>query len=513
MPGFGSGSFGSGGFGAYDWAKRVLFYDLPEIPDRSFDDPEHGGDGSLEKWADSVKPLFDELLTFASDFEQLRDPDSIRTQFQDNISVRLVSAEVEETGRTVRVEVFDPDADDPLNPLGRTSVGWILTDSDGREFTVTRVHKLSNAVIIVGNILPNTGASPTGDAILRPPSLIEFLGNDYGTEIDRHDPEVFQRAAVRNAWQWYAMKGAERAYEVVGLIAGYVVQALPLWRICGEEHGSVPPNHVYEIPEGSGKYYTDYAPTRPLFSEVAADVIPLDMLCWETPDWTTEGIEPPPGPLPDGTLVSDAIGSYTQGLVISGTTDLGNGLWEIEVNGADLWPIVWQEQWYATFPAGDAGQFWLESKPVEFPVGSGVWTFTVMAGTAPTFGATVNIDYECQEVTSFCYCKASVIRVEITPGEILNEPTARLDGALERVRDRILAVVPVHVRVADLVHIVGPADLNVGVAGQHLILNGAQQRALFSYLPVGYYFDIVPADELEVDPSHLALSGTQYTVP
>ena len=71
MPGFGSGSFGSGGFGAYDWAKRVLFYDLPEIPDRSFDDPENGGDGSLEKWSDSVKPLLTELLTFASDFEQV----------------------------------------------------------------------------------------------------------------------------------------------------------------------------------------------------------------------------------------------------------------------------------------------------------------------------------------------------------------------------------------------------------------------------------------------------------
>jgi len=488
----------------------VLFYDLPEIPDRSFDDPDNGGDGSLEKWSDSIKPLFQELLTFASDFEQLRDPDSIRTQFQDNINVRLVSAAVEESGRTVRVGVFDPDANDPLNPLGRTSVGWILTDSDGREFTVTRVHKLSNAVIIKGNILPVTGASPAGDAILRPPSLIEFLGNDYGIEIDRHDPEVFQRAAVRNAWQWYSLKGAERAYEVIGLIAGYWVTALPLWRIC-QGYEALPSTRVYELPVGSGKYYTDIPPTRPNFDEIACDVIPLDYFCWEQPDWTTEGITPPPGPLPDGTSVSEAIGSYTQGLTIVGTTDLGGGLWEVEVNGgADLWPIVSPDQWYATFPSGDAGQYWLESLPVDL---GGSWSFTVVAGTAPTFGATVNIDYECQEVTSCCYCKASAIRVEVVPGEILNEPTARLDGALERLRDRILAVVPVHVRITDIVHIVGPTNLNVGVAGQHLILNGIQQRSLFSYLPLGYYFDIVPADELEVDPSHLALSGTQYTVP
>ena len=146
-------------------------------------------------------------------------------------------------------------------------------------------------------------------------------------------------------------------------------------------------------------------------------------------------------------------------------------------------------------------------------LGGGSWSFTVVAGTTPTFGNVVNLDYECREVTSCCFCKASAIRVEVVPGEILNEPTARLDGAIERLRDRILAVVPVHVRITDIVHIVGPTDLNVGVAGQHLILNAAQQRSLFSYLPVGYYFDIVPADELEVDPSHLALSGTQYTVP
>jgi len=511
MPGFGSGAFGSGGFGSYDWSKRVLFYDLPEVPDRSRDKPENGGDGSLEKWSDSVKPLFDELLTFARDFEQLRDPESIRTQYQDNISVRLVSAEVEETGRTVRVEVFDPDADDPLNPLGRTSVGWILEDSDGREFTVTRVHKITNAIIITGNILPNVGASPTGDATLRPPSLIEYLGNDYGTEIDRHDPEVFQRAAVRNAWQWYALKGSERAYEVIGLIAGYIVQAQPLWRLCGEERNVIPVNNVYELPIGSGNYYTDLAPSRPVYDEVAADVVPLDLYCFETPDWTLEGIEPPPGPLPDGTSVSDAIASYTQGLTIVGTTDLGNGLWEIEVNGAaDLWPIASEAYWYASFPSGDSGQFWLESAPVDL---GGSWSFTVVAGTAPTFGATVDLSYECQERTSCCYCRASAIRVEITPGEILNEPTTNLDGALERIKNRILAVIPVHVRVVDLVHIIGPATLGVGVAGQHLIWNVAQQEALATYLPLGYYFDIVPADELELDPSHLALSGTQYTVP
>jgi hypothetical protein len=510
VSGFGHYPFGGGPFGSFDWAKQVLFRDLPEI-DRRLDaeDP----DAPLETWADSCKPLFDELLTFAREFETLRDPDYVRTQFQDQIAVTLLSAAVDESGRTVRVTVDDPDPNDPLVPLGRTSVGWILIDADGREFTVNQVHKLSNDIIIKGNILPTTGASPTGDAIIRPPSLIELFGEDFGVTIDRHDPEVFQRSMVRNAWQLYGMKGSEKGYEVVGKMAGYDVVALPLWRVNPVPDG-VPSAHIYELPVGSGKYYTDYPPTRPNFDEVAADVVPVDLFCWEEPDWTTDTITPPPGPLPDGTPVQEAIGSYTQGLSITSTTDLGGGRWRITVNGgADLWPIAAFGQWYATFTdvGAIAGQLFLEDDPVD--IGGGSWTFEVLAGTAPTFGTTVDLDYECQEETSCSYCKASLIRIEVRPTEILNEPDALLDGILERLRDRILAIVPIHVRLADIVHIV-EVTVAVGVAGQHLIVTGDQQRALFAYAGVGFYFDHFAGDILVVDPAHmvsiptLVVSGT-----
>ena len=505
MGGFGHWPFGGGPFGSFDWAKQVLFRDMPEIDLRL--DSENP-DRPLETWADSCKPLFDELLTFAREFETLRDPDYVRTQFEDRVAVTLLSAAVEESGRTVRVIVDDPDPNDPFNPLGRTSVGWILTDANGREFIVNQVHKLSNAIIIKGNILPVTGASPTGDAILQPPPLIGLFGKDFDVTLDHHDPEVFQRSMVRNAWQLYSMKGAQKAYDVVGKMAGYEVVALPLWRV-DPVPSSIPSSHVFEMPVGSGMYYTDYPPARPLFDSVAADVVPLDMFCWEEPDWTTDGITPPPGPLPDGTSVQEALGSYTQGLSITATTNLGGGLWRITVNGgADLWPIAGFGQWYATFTdvGADAGQFWLESNPVD--LGGGSWTFEVMAGTAPTFGTTVDLDYGCQEETTCDYCKASLIRIEVRPTEILNEPAALLDGILERLRDRILAIVPINVRIADIVHIVGPVSALVGVAGQHLIVTGDQQRALFAYAPVGYYFDHHAADVLALDPAHMVVTPT-----
>ena len=134
----------------------MLWLDIPERPDRFLDsqDPLR----PLEGFSESIQPLFEELLGFGIDFEHLRDPDDIRTKFQDVITgLTITTVAVDETGRTSRVEFTDTDPNDPLVPLGRTSIGWILTDSDAKEFTVNEVHKLSTAVIIKGNVLPTTG--------------------------------------------------------------------------------------------------------------------------------------------------------------------------------------------------------------------------------------------------------------------------------------------------------------------------------------------------------------------
>jgi hypothetical protein len=511
VPGFGSGSFGSGGFGAFNWSRQVLFLDMPRTDRRhDADDPLH----PLENFSGSIRPAFEELLTFAYDFDQIRDPDSIRTKFQDNISVTITAAAVEADERTTRVTVNDPDPNDPFNPLYRTSIGWKLIDDNGDEFTVNRVHKLSNAFTVVGKTLPALGA-----ATLRPPSLIGFLGQDYGLTVDQHNPEAYQRSAVRNAFQWLAMKGVQDSYDIIGKIAGYRVVALGLWKLPSPPPTNIPADRVFEAPLGSGNYYTDLNPTMAFFDEVAADVIPTDMMCWEEPDWTTDGITPPPGPLPDGTSVYDAIASYTAGLSITSTTDLGDGFWRIEVNGgADLWPIAGYGYWYANFTdvGADSGDFYLEGDPVD--LGGGSWTFDVYTENAsPVFGTTVDIRYACHISLQCSWCRASVIRVEMRPEEILTDPEALLDNALQRMVDKILLTVPIHVRVTDLIHIVGPVDANVYVSPSpgpgHLYATGTQQAALFAYASVGYYYDIVEADAVVTDPPHIAATGSQFTIP
>ena len=291
MPGFGSGSFGSGPFGAFDWSKQVLFKDLPDI-DRRLDAAE--AENRLEKFTDSIRPSFDTLLRFTRNFGDLRDPDRVRTQFDDKIDVTIVSTAVAIEGRTLDVLILDPA---PL-PLDGVSLGWVLKDLDGTEFVVNSVHKLRD----VGPTVEVVGSAVTpvaGDATLRPATLIGLLGQDYGIEVDFHEPAGFQRSSIRNAVQWLDLKGSEKSYDILGKIAGYRATPFPLWRLSLPIPDALPPGSVFEIPIGSGKFYTELDPVRGFFDEIAADTIPTDLFCFETLDWTSLGIKPPDPSPPD----------------------------------------------------------------------------------------------------------------------------------------------------------------------------------------------------------------------
>lgn len=663
ISGFGSNPFGHGPFGQYDWSKQVLFRDLPEV-DRRID--ASSGGGRLELFTDALRPTFDELLRFVRRFGDLRDADRVRTQFQGRLSVNVLDAVSSPTGQTIDARLEDLD-DDPFSPLGKASIGWILKDGAGREYTVNAVHKLRDVgptvelvggadlpisavrsgtvltgsvkftkgsatvtgsgtlfltqvatmPVIPGNyIAPQVGGfaskvqsildnvtltltepyqgettravigvvtlAERGASVIRPPALIQLLGQDFGLDVDTHEAESFQRSSVHDIVQWLDLKSAQKSYDIIAKIAGYRAIAFALWRV-DPVPSALPLNEVFETPFGSGKFYTTIDPLRPRFDEIVADAIPLDLFCWETPNWTTDGIVPPPGPLPDGTSVEDAIGSYTQGMTIISTEDrstdpsLSAGRWRMRVGPSVMDTVVGIGFWYAGFPAIPGVKHFLETLPQEqatgltgtltFTDGSatvagigtsflaevaigqyissglgftrgrvlavvdnvtitldapyagpttspgagfivGEWLFELLAGEAPVFGATVNVDYQCRIAPSCDYCRASVIRVEVTPVEVFSDPDSLLDGVLQRLAAKILGVIPAHVRVTDIVHIVGPAQAIVGISVQAAIARTATAAA-----SIGFYYDIIPADVIPVDPSHLSASGSVSTTP
>lgn len=589
MPGFGSGPFGSGPFGSLDWSKQVLFRDLPGI-DRRLDADQSN---RLEKWSDSVKGSFDELLGYARNFGDLRDPDTVRTQFQGVINLTLLSSSTTLGGRVIEVVVNDPTpGSDPFDPLGETSVGWILTGSSGNTFTVNAVHKLHDGGPVLElkgkSVEPLTEADGAGlgAATVRPPALVDLLARDFGITIDEHEPEAFQRSAIRNVVQWLDLKGTQKAYDILGKISGYRVTALGLWHV-DPVPDALPAGSVFESPIGSGRFYTELDPTRGFFDEIAADTIPLDLFCFEEPDWTTDLIAPPGSPnvptLADGVSVEDAIGFTMSNRPITATVDLSGGRWRVTVgpdsgggdsfagpvadvmtlddatasftvnmaagritiagattpanNGefvikdvlgptslryvnvggvaeafAGTWviephnPVVAIGYWYAEFAGIPGTPLYMETLPVD--AGGGSLSFEVIAGTAPVFGATASFKYDCRIATDCNYCRASVLRVEIVPAEVLSEPDVLLDGVLTRLASKILQVVPAHVRLTELIHLLGPVE-----AALNITVTATASSAIFAYASVGYYYDIVPADEIETDPAHIAVSASVFTVP
>lgn len=506
----------------------MLFRDLPDI-DRQLDrQPEQAN--RLEKFSEAVQPLYEELLLKVINFGSLRDPDRIRTQFDENLSVVPLSAQitpgsppsVPEGGLTVEVLLDDLDSSDPLEPLYEASVGWIFEDVTGTTFRVNSVHKLDDRgpmIRLFGTALPATEATEgvgLAGATLRPPALIQLLGADYGIDIDQHEPAAFQRSSIRNVCQWLPLKGTEKAYDILGKISGYRATPLGLWRVSNPAPDSIPATNVFEIPVGSGKLYTDFDPNVPFFDELPADVIPVDYFCFETPDWTSDPVEPPPaGTVPDGATVSEAISLSLDlvGMTVVSTSDLGNGLWEVRVTTNTPGQLLDEEilalgYWYADFTAGDlAGQqVFLESLPVN--VGGDDWTFQVYAGATPVFGGLVDIRYECHRMKRCDWCRASVIRIEVIPQEVLTDPDALLAGVLTRLIRKLLQVVPIHVRITDIVHIIGPVQASLNITADVSIAATVTAAA-----SVGYYYDVVPADEIETDPDHMVASATVFTVP
>lgn len=528
MPGFGSGPFGSGPFGRFDWSRQVLYEDLPP-PDRALDQESDQG-GRLEKFSEAIQPLFEELLLKTVDFGSLRDPDTVRTRFQGRITVTPTSAQitpgsppsVPEGGLTVEVFLDDPDPTDPLEPLGETSVGWLFVDAEGTEFKVNSVHKLDTrgpVIRLAGTALPATEADlgvGNAAAVLRPSALIQRLGADYGVEVDHHEPEAFQRSSVRNVSQWLPLKGTEKAYDILGKISGYRATPLGLWRLSDPVPPAVPASNLYEVPLGSGKFYTDLSPDQPYFDEIPADTVPLDMMCFETADWTSDPVEPPPsGTVPDGATVSEAIPLSLDvvGMTVVSSTDLGNGRWRVRVTvntaGDQLdQAILALGFWYADFTAGSlAGEpIYLETLPTN--VSGDDWEFEVYAGDAPTFGATVDLHYECHRATRCDWCRASVLRIEVVPQEVLTDPDALLAGVLTRLIRKLLQVVPIHVRLTDVVHIIGPVQATLNISASASVI-----ATVTSAASVGYYYDIVPADVITTDPDHMVATGTVSTVP
>jgi len=93
MPGFGDGPFGHEPFGKWPWSRQVLFDFLPSL----YKDQDANNDRSLETWTESLRYSFDLLAQKITDWRTLRDPLTVRTQYNEVSLLRLGPLKIEET--------------------------------------------------------------------------------------------------------------------------------------------------------------------------------------------------------------------------------------------------------------------------------------------------------------------------------------------------------------------------------------------------------------------------------
>jgi hypothetical protein len=155
MTGFGKGPFGTGkqGFGSWKWSRQVLYDYLPDIYKR-FDQDEH--DGLLENFSQGERPSFDQLRVKIRDYEALRRPRRVRTQFDEVQTIRLgkqipVRGLVEQRGVDGVVEVGTGYFAAPSARFRSTDIGKELTLTDST-IEANRVPVRISAIISVNSV-------------------------------------------------------------------------------------------------------------------------------------------------------------------------------------------------------------------------------------------------------------------------------------------------------------------------------------------------------------------------
>lgn len=159
MSGFGSGEFGSDPFGQDAWSREVLYDSIPEVYKAE------DTTGLLKAFTEGLRPAFDNLRYKVINFDDLRDPLAVRSQydgaFKITLGPRLVQkGTVQQRGIDGYVESF----------TFSTPTGRFTQEDAGKELEVfNSANPANNRVVTVAQVM-----TPT--AIRTSPALSEDEG-------------------------------------------------------------------------------------------------------------------------------------------------------------------------------------------------------------------------------------------------------------------------------------------------------------------------------------------------
>jgi len=152
MPGFGAGSFGAAAFGQFNWSRRVLFLTAPEI----YRTADLENSDYFRRYAEAQGVSFDNLREKIASFADLRDPQAVRTRYNDTTLIRL--GRVETIKGTVEQQ----------GVLASVAAGGVFTTRRGR-FTFADVTK---EITVTGSSIATNNRSVVVTSIVSPKEVL-----------------------------------------------------------------------------------------------------------------------------------------------------------------------------------------------------------------------------------------------------------------------------------------------------------------------------------------------------
>lgn len=482
MAGFGDFPFGSGPFGNVPWAEMLVSGNVPPAV-RAEDAGELAG----------LLQAFEEELTglrgFLDAYKDQRDPYRVRSESTVVEVVPIVSSEVithEYYGQCVQ-----------LIALGGAQIenvgsGWFVRrEQVSYEVLEVNSRDLPNMVLLRSDSAPVV-SGPSTDFSFFQESLVELLGADYGVEVDRLDDEFYQRSQIANIVRWLEIKSTARSYEIKADISGFDANVEGLFRIDETVSQLLPADDVFELPAGSGQFYTTVEPRALLFDEVVADVVALDQYCY-------------PGSA--GETFAEDIGDFTVSLVEALTDEeaAGYGLsqgWRMTgtMASADRDKLADMGSVNVSFVEQATSDEFISEVEVSWDGA----TLVVVVGTVsgPPTGL-YRVRYQCPVVESCSWCRSYKLRVDITPLQRLIDTVGNRGGTISLAATRLVGkfeqVLPVHVESAEYLQY---SDADIAINKPTVAFN-EDSVAESIEMSVADRFDFIPDDAQPLDSGRM----------
>lgn len=276
--GFGDDPIGDWKFPDPNWPRKAIWENVPK------QHQDLDVDGYLEGLLKVFQLELEDLRQKIEEFPDQRNPYLVRGKEDEGEDFYVTSATIDDDETYgIVMKLVGATAGFPIGytPIEKIGPYWTMQYEDVT-YTAVLIRSRNypespNEIWITGSreVIPESVFPYTFTFF--PPSLIDYLAQDFGFMNDLYDPEFVQRSAIANVTKYFGLKSTYDSYRIRGEISGFDVEAVPMYYVCDEDLWNTFPSYrTFRDPSDSTRLYTDIEARRILFDDISADVLFYD---------------------------------------------------------------------------------------------------------------------------------------------------------------------------------------------------------------------------------------------